>query len=70
MKNKIFGDIENRCEYCAFGGRTPDGTSVLCAKKGISPLDSSCKKYKYDPLKRVPRPRPDLPEYTAEDFEL
>lgn len=63
--------IEPRCLYCAQG--VPLGEAqILCAKKGIMSLGSSCRKFKYDPLKRTP-PRPahiDFKQLKDEDFVL
>lgn len=71
MAKKLYGkDIEPKCAYCAFGESTQDEKTVLCQKKGISEPDGACKKFKYDPLKRSPRKKPQLPEYCAEDFSL
>ena len=49
-------DIEPRCAYCKRG--TPlDGEQVICIRRGIVSPTGSCRRFKYDPLKRVP-PRP------------
>lgn len=54
--------IEARCDYCERG--TPLGENkVLCIKKGVMSPDSSCRKFRYDPLKRTP-PRPALPDFS------
>ena len=71
MKKKLLGkDIAPKCRYCRFGVCAPDGVTVLCAKKGVSDRDGSCKKFRYDPLKREPRPAPEMPSFTADDFSL
>lgn len=70
MSKKIFGDVEPKCAYCEYGQRTPDGSRILCVKKGIFDLNYSCKKFRFDPLKKVPGPAPELPEFSPEDFEL
>ena len=63
--------IEPRCAYCA-RGQALDENQIACPKKGVMSPGSSCRAFKYDPLKRVP-PRPakllglDL---TDEDFSL
>lgn len=47
-------------------------TEVLCTKHGIRPVESYCRKFKYDPCKRVP-PRPKAPDFTRyeqDDFSL
>lgn len=69
-KKEAEQDIAPKCEYCLYGRRSPDGETILCEKKGIVPLDSVCKKYKYDILKRQPKRKPKMPEFSAEDFEL
>ena len=71
MARKILEAKEPRCEYCMQGRLSADGESVLCPKKGVMDKDFSCKKFKYDPLKRVPEKKaPRLPEFTADDFSL
>lgn len=47
-----------------------DGDSVLCVKTGIRQLDSSCRSFKYDPLKRVPKKNIGIGHFTEEDFKL
>lgn len=63
--------IERACVYCAHSARLDDNT-VLCAKKGVQNLDSSCFRFRYDPYKRVPKKaKPlDFSKYDAEDFSL
>lgn len=61
-KKKYFGDnIEPKCEYCAYGTRAKDGNKVLCEKRGIVNGDSSCPKYAYSPLKRIPEKQVHIP---------
>ena len=48
--------IEPRCTYCA-RGRALSEDQVICDRKGVMSAGSSCRSFKYDPLKRVP-PRP------------
>lgn len=45
---------------------------MLCAKKGIVPHCDDCRKFRYDPFKRVP-PKPralDFSKYEEDDFSL
>lgn len=70
MKKKIIGNVEPKCEYCKFGIEGADKKSILCPKKGVLDKDDHCKKFEYDPLKRVPRKAPTLMEFSEEDFEL
>lgn len=46
--------IEPKCDYCQFGKRAKDGNKVLCEKKGLVDCNSSCGKFVYSPLKRIP----------------
>ncbi|NLL39669.1 MAG: hypothetical protein GX254_08815 [Clostridiales bacterium] len=45
--------IEPSCSYCK-RGTTIDEETIICIKRGISAPWESCKKFVYDPLKRVP----------------
>lgn len=63
-------EIAPKCEYCRYGRLSPDGETVLCEKKGVVERDGTCRRYKYDILKRQPRRRPEMPVFSAEDFEL
>lgn len=63
--------IEKSCVYCAHGAKL-DEERVLCAKKGVVPLCGHCRKFDYDPCKRIPpKPKaPDFEKYRKEDFSL
>ena len=61
--------IEPRCAYCTHG-RALGGGQVVCPKKGVMSQGSSCRRFTYDPMKRVP-PRPvkaDFSSLTDDDF--
>ena len=45
--------IEKTCAYCQHG-TSIDGEQVLCAKKGVVPPCGKCRKFIYDPCKRIP----------------
>ncbi|MDR1805205.1 MAG: hypothetical protein LBQ80_00320 [Clostridium sp.] len=68
MKKPLINPQAPSCAYCSHGRLAPDGVSVLCPQRGVTTGAESCKRFEYDPLKRVPRPRPQLPVFTAEDF--
>ncbi len=71
MKKQLLNkNIEPCCEICTFGIILADDSGVLCKKCGIRNFDSSCRKFKYDPLKRVPRKSPAMAGFSKEDFEL
>lgn len=63
--------MEKSCSYCAHGAKLDDD-AVLCAKKGIRPLWGKCRRFKYDPTKRIPvKPKAlDPGKYKQEDFSL
>ena len=42
------------CAYCEYAVPVFDEDSALCEKNGIVRKDYSCKKFSYDPQKRVP----------------
>lgn len=63
--------IEPRCAYCALGQMLRED-QIACPKKGVMSPGSSCRAFKYDPLKRIP-PRPAKlagASLTDEDFSL
>ena len=64
-------NIDPRCAYCRRGVQISE-REVACVKRGIMPVEGSCRRFRYDPLKRVP-PRP-APLETARlkesDFSL
>jgi len=49
-------NIDPRCAYCQHGQKINE-EEVACVKRGIVPVEHHCRKFSYDPLKRVP-PRP------------
>lgn len=64
-------NIEPRCAYCMQGSQISD-REVACVKRGVVPMESHCRSFRYDPLRRVP-PRPaalDVTKLTEKDFSL
>ena len=63
--------IQRSCAYCQFGVALEDG-QVLCMKKGIRNQDDKCRKFKYDPCKRVPAKAKalDFAKYDEHDYSL
>ena len=63
--------ITPSCSYCQWG-TAMDETEVLCIKKGVVPTDSKCRKFRYDPCKRVPPKMKalDIKKYDDVDFSL
>lgn len=72
MRKKLTNDKDmvRSCKLCSHGIISADGDCVLCIKTGIRELDSSCRSFKYDPLKRVPKKIAGLGAFTEEDFRL
>ena len=71
MKNKLrLGEgVEKSCALCAHSTETEQG-KCFCIKKGFVYSSDVCRKYEYDPFKRVPLPGPSLPEHEKKDFEI
>ena len=69
---KLFkGKIDPKCALCEFAEIPDGGDVVLCCKMGAVMLpESKCRKYKYDPLKRVPRTFVFTGDFSEEDFKL
>lgn len=63
--------IERSCQYCAHSAKLNDD-QMLCTRKGIVSADGQCRKFDYDPFKRVPsKPKAlDFAKYDADDFSL
>ena len=49
-------EITRVCLFCESAVPLADGESVLCEKKGVVTADYVCRGFRYDPLKRVPKP--------------
>lgn len=63
--------IERACQHCAYSAKLND-EQMLCTKKGVVSIDGACRKFSYDPLKRIP-PKPkalDFKKYEEDDFSL
>ena len=63
--------VEKLCAYCIHAGRIDDG-HMICAKRGFVPCRFHCRRFRYDPLKRVPvkaRPK-DIARLDELDFSL
>ncbi len=58
------------CSNCLYGRTPKDKTVVLCSRKGIVEADSTCRHYKYDPLKRIPNRIVIQNDFKKEDFEI
>ena len=71
FRSSLFSkEIPPACQYCRYGFLNYNGDGVLCEKKGPVPLFGSCRKFRYAPLKRVPKRPRALPEFDPGEFEL
>lgn len=63
--------IEKSCSYCKYGTMLEE-EEVLCSKKGLVPMYSKCRKFQYDPLKRIPKKAKALnfDRFKDDDFSL
>ena len=63
--------IEKSCTYCRYGTML-DEEVALCTKRGVVSIGRKCRKFSYDPIKRVPsKPKAvNFDKYNNEDFSL
>ncbi len=59
------------CAYCTHAAKLDEQT-VLCTKKGLRSMADKCRRFRYDPTKRIPStPKAlDFEKYNAEDYSL
>ncbi len=64
-------DIDRSCAYCLSGTRISE-TEVACLRRGVVDAAGSCRRFKYDPIKREPAHMAPLKtdKFTPEDFSL
>ena len=53
-------DTPKFCEFCRYAEPLSGTDDMLCTHKGVVGKEYSCRKFVYDPLKRVPRKLPEL----------
>lgn len=63
--------LPRRCRYCLHGTKVNEN-EVLCIKKGVVEIDNGCRKFDYDPCKRIPAKlkASDFSKYDTEDYSL
>lgn len=70
FKKKLYGTkISPACSYCIYGTPASDRKMIFCRQRGVVSPYYYCRKFKYDPLMRVPR-RQELPQLDPSDFTL
>lgn len=56
------------CAFCDKSVLLKDKDSVLCAKRGVVSCDYVCRRFRYDPLKRVPNAPPPIVGLSGDDL--
>lgn len=63
-------ELQKSCAYCVYGTVLELTNETVCKKRGVMNGRDYCRKYKYDPLKRIPRKTKISDNYNPEDFKL
>lgn len=63
--------IQRSCQYCA-NGTMLEENQFLCSRRGMVFTTEGCRKFRYDPCKRIPsKPKAlDFRKYDEHDFSL
>lgn len=63
--------LPRSCRYCACGTQVTD-EQVLCVKHGVVSVYYACRKFEYDPCKRIPPKAKalDFQKFKDDDFSL
>ena len=63
--------IDRYCTYCQHAGKVDEQT-MICQFYGLVPDTHRCRKFRYDPLKRVPgrQKLKQFEEFEEKDFSL
>jgi hypothetical protein len=70
MSRKLYGkDIKPACGYCKFGTLSESKDSILCRKKGVTDINYHCIRFKYDPLRRIPKTQ-EPPKFDEKSFAI
>lgn len=62
MGRKEKYELDKVCAYCEHATTLAGGEHVLCDKRGVVTGTHHCRKFAYDPLKRIPKRAKPLPE--------
>ena len=61
-------NVRKSCMWCEHGVKSEYSNEIFCKKRGVVGLDNVCRKYRYDPLKRVPQNQEISKEFKSDDF--
>ena len=67
VKNLFNKKIPPSCEYCKTGKKLTEDV-ILCVKYGVTTKNNFCKKFKYSPLKRIPKKQNPANNFDEKDF--
>ena len=71
MPKRFFGkNIVPACAYCERGVPSEGENTILCLRYGVTSPYFKCRRFRYDPLRRIPKIPPPLPTFSLEDFTL
>lgn len=71
MRKKLYGNaVTPTCSVCKNGRPSTDGQVILCLCRGVVEPAARCRKFEYDPLRRVPYVQPPLATHSQEEFTL
>ena len=71
MFKHLFGDtIKPACGYCLFADDAPEDGAIICTRKGRVSAGFYCRRFRYDPLRRIPKKAPRLPKLSPDEFKL
>ncbi len=70
MKNTEHSEHPRACAFCERATPLHTGGQMLCPKKGVVDGGFLCRRFRYDPLKRIPHERPKLLTFSEEDMKL
>ncbi len=63
-------ECPSACRFCEKAALLDGGNQILCQQRGIVPADYKCRKFRYDPLKRIPHAPLRPPKFSEEDLVL
>lgn len=70
-KQRILGGaIEPNCRYCRYNSADEHDPDDQVKCPNYTEGAECCRRYEYDPTKRVPKNTPRLGNYTQDDFSL
>ena len=70
MKNFFNKKIAPSCEYCHMGKKCLNDDTILCLKHGVVESSYYCNKFRYNPLKRIPKVCNYSTKFKKDDFTI